>query len=191
MHLQRGPKRRRSSSVSNPMIRCQTPSGKEREVPLRSIKSPRTIPQCPRPPKSADQLRIPQPRASPNTSQSRRSVNSTNPEVVEDEDEPEPKEKPADYRKLLERVEKDLGWYGKYDKYSDAREMTAGMNVSIKIEQLLGKLRGFMDKHQSFGNRVHVLTIMREMLMAVLQTQGSRVGSEVRKGAYRYDDNMI
>lgn len=183
--IQRGSKRQRRSETPDGMIRCYSANLKEsRLVDIRSIKDPRTIPQCPRPPKSAAQLQIPQPQA-----QTRRSGNTANSEA--DEEEPEPKEKAADYSKLLQKVEKDLGWYGKYDKYSDAREQTAGMNVASQIETTLEKLRGHMDKHRSFGNRVHILTIMREMLMAVLQTEGSRVGSEVRNSAYQYDDNLI
>ncbi|KAI6085685.1 hypothetical protein F4821DRAFT_239863 [Hypoxylon rubiginosum] len=178
-------KRHRRSETPEGMIRTYSANGKEsRLIDIRSIKDPRVIPQCPRPPKSAAQLQIHQPRA-----QARRSGNAANSEA--DEEEPEPKEKAADYSNLLEKVEKDLGWYGKYDKYSDARERTAGMNVAIRIETLLEKLRGHMDKHQSFRNRVHILTVMREMLMAVLQTEGSRCGSEVRKSAYQYDDNLI
>ncbi|KAI1373974.1 hypothetical protein F4677DRAFT_427811, partial [Hypoxylon crocopeplum] len=185
----RASKRSRLSNASDIMIRCTSSSGREYEVPLRSVKDPLTIPQCPRPPRSTTQLKVPQKQGgSSNASRGCRTASNASPE---DDDEPEPKEKPANYSKLLERTEKDLGWYGKYDNMSDQREQTMGIDVSIKIEGFLSKLRESMDKHKSFGNRVHVLTVMREILMAVCQTQGSRVGSEVRKSAYEYDDNMV
>ncbi|KAI1098729.1 hypothetical protein F4804DRAFT_323893 [Jackrogersella minutella] len=189
-HSPRGDKRRRRSSTLDPMIKCSSSDGREYEVALSSIKDPEVIPQCPRPPKSAAQLGVSKVQSAPSIRpRAGYEEISHHPEV--DDDEPEPREKLVDYSKLIATTEKDLGWYGKYDKMSDQREQTAGINVSIKIEGLLRKLCGFMDKHQSFNNRVHVLTVMREIIMAVLQTQGSRVGSEVRKSAYQYDDNMV
>ncbi|XXH02784.1 hypothetical protein Hte_009170 [Hypoxylon texense] len=195
--VQRGAKRQRvseSSEIPDGMTRSYSADRKEYSlIDIRSIKDPLPIPQCPRPPKSAAQLQIP-----PLQTQTRRSgSNAANPEAdeeeeeEEEEEEPEPKENAADYSKVLEKVEKDLGWYGKYDKYSDARERTVGTAVAIRIRGVLEKMRGHMDKHRSFGNRAHVLTVMREILMAVLQTEGSRVGAEVRKSAYQYDDNLI
>ncbi|KAI2465044.1 hypothetical protein F4781DRAFT_410997 [Annulohypoxylon bovei var. microspora] len=176
------------------MIRCGSSSGREYEVPLRSIKSPRVIPQCPRPPKSATQLRAPGMQGASNQPGTARQDSGRTPQVDADpdpDDEPEPREKPVNFSKFLDAAEKDLGWHGKYDNMSDQREQTAGMKVAIKLEQVLEKLRGFMDKHQSLDNRVHILTIMREIMMAVLQTEGSRVGSEVRNCAFQYDDNLL
>ncbi|RYP86543.1 hypothetical protein DL769_000715 [Monosporascus sp. CRB-8-3] len=158
--------------------------------PLHLIKSPRTIPRCPRPPKSPTELQVLQKTPSLNVvNDGNRRGNVIDP--TDEEAPSEPSEKPADYSELLESAEKDLGWHGKYDNVSERRQITLGIEVSFKIGKLLERLRGYMENHQSFPNRSHILTVMREILMAVLQTEGSRIGQEVRSSAFEYDANFV
>ncbi|RYP56262.1 hypothetical protein DL771_012049 [Monosporascus sp. 5C6A] len=159
-------------------------------VPLHLIKSPRTIPRCPRPAKSPTELQVPQKTPSSNAgNDGNRRDNIIN--LADEEAAREPSEKPVDYSKLLEITEKDLGWHGKYDKVSERRQITVGVEVSFKIGKLLERLQGYMENHHSFPNRSHILTVMREILMAVLQTEGSRIGHEVRSSAFEYDANFV
>ncbi|RYP51936.1 hypothetical protein DL768_002812 [Monosporascus sp. mg162] len=159
-------------------------------APLHLIKSPRTIPRSPRPAKSPTELQVPQKTPSSNAgNDGNRRGNVIN--MTDEEAASEPSEKPADYSKLLETTEKDLGWHGKYDNVSERRQITLGIEVSFKIGKLLERLRGYMETHQSFPNRSHILTVMREILVAVLQTEGSRIGHEVRSSAFEYDANFV
>ncbi|RYP83379.1 hypothetical protein DL770_005399 [Monosporascus sp. CRB-9-2] len=159
-------------------------------VPLHLMKSPRTIPRCPRPAKSPTELQVPQMTPSSNAgNEGNRHGSVIN--LTGEEATSEPSEKPADYSKLLETTEKDLGWHGKYDNVSERRQITLGIEVSFKIGKLLERLRGYMENHQSFPNRSHILTVMREILVAVLQTEGSRIGHEVRSSAFEYDANFV
>ncbi|RYO86913.1 hypothetical protein DL766_003311 [Monosporascus sp. MC13-8B] len=189
--------REQTGSTSPP--RDEPASNRQREgseeipingVPLHMIRSPRTTPRCPRPAKSPTELQVPQKTHSSNAeNDGNRRGNVIDP--TDEEAASEPSEKPADYSKLLETMEKDLGWYGKYDNVSERRQITLGIEVSFKIGKLLERLRGYMENHHSFPNRSHILTVMREILMAVLQTEGSRVGHEVRSSAFEYDANFV
>lgn len=179
-----------ASSASSSDQRDESPEILIGGVPLRSIRSPPVIPRCPRPAKSAAELRVPQ-KASASTRGRRSNGRNDVVDLTNEEEAPEPHEKPADYSKLLEMTEKDLGWHGKYDDVSDRRQITLGIQVSIKIEKLLERLRGYMETNKSFPNRVHILTVMREIIMAPLLTESSRIGREVRNSAFQYDDNFI
>ncbi|KAK7740621.1 hypothetical protein SLS62_011062 [Diatrype stigma] len=180
------------SEASSGRQHSDTPEMLVAGEPLHLIKDPLVIPTCPRPAKSATELQVPQ-TASGSAARTTgnhqgNAINLTNDEADPDS---EPREKPADYSKLLEMTEKDLGWHGKYDNVSDQRQVSLGIQVAIKIEKLLERLRGYMETNKSFSNRVHILTVMREIIMAPLQTEGSRIGREVRNSAYQYDDNFV
>lgn len=106
---------------------------------------------------------------------------------------PEPREKAVDYGGLLARAEHDLDWYGKWDALSDQRMRTLGTDISIRFEKMLRRLLGYLEKPKgclSFGNRVHVLTVMRGIIEAVVSTNG-RIGSECRKDGFQYDDMFL
>lgn len=106
---------------------------------------------------------------------------------------PEPKEKPVNYSSLLAKTEHDLDWYGKYDALSDARQRTLGGDIAIRITNTLKKLYEYLQKPkgcQSFANKIHVVTVMREIISAVVNTNG-RIGSECRKYGFEYDDHFL
>ncbi|ROV92587.1 hypothetical protein VMCG_08924 [Cytospora schulzeri] len=107
--------------------------------------------------------------------------------------EVEPKEKAVDYGGLLAKVEHDLDWYGKWDALSDVRMRTLGADIAIRIEKTLKRLLGYLEKPKgcrSFGNRVHVLTVMSAIIDAVVSTNG-RIGCECRKWGFEYDDVFL
>ncbi|RYO80925.1 hypothetical protein DL764_009830 [Monosporascus ibericus] len=159
------------------------------DAPSHPIESPRAIPRYPRPGKSPTELQVPQKTPSNAVNGGNRRGNTIN--LTDEEAASEPSEKPVDYSKLLETTENDLGWHGKYNSVSERRQITLGVEVSFKIGKLLERLRGYFENHQSFTNRSHILTVMREILMAVLQTEGSRIGHEVRSSAFEYDANFV
>lgn len=106
---------------------------------------------------------------------------------------PEPKEKAVNYSSLLAKTEHDLDWYGKYDALSDARQRTLGGDIAIRITDTLKKLYGYLQKPkgcQSFANKIHVVTVMRDIISAVVNTNG-RIGSECRKYGFQYDDHFL
>ncbi|KAK8041000.1 hypothetical protein PG994_014007 [Apiospora phragmitis] len=74
-----------------------------------------------------------------------------------------PREKPANYDRLLKITEHDLGW--------------------------LENLEKAMERHRSYANRLHVLTVMRNILTSCYVTQPSRVGTYVRHG-FMYDEHF-
>ncbi|KAI1342900.1 hypothetical protein F5Y15DRAFT_371328 [Xylariaceae sp. FL0016] len=110
---------------------------------------------------------------------------------VSDKNSPEPEEPAADYMQMLKLIERDLGLHGEYDKYDRECQLSLGMPVAVKIEVKLNKLQQRIDQHRSFQNRVHILSVMQEIVMAVLMARDSCVASEVRKTASRYDDIFV
>ncbi|KAK7981424.1 hypothetical protein PG988_003662 [Apiospora saccharicola] len=104
-------------------------------------------------------------------------------EATEDEP-PEPREKPVNYDKLLETTKRDLGWYGKYERCTERGEKGLAMSACHSIGMRLGRLENAMKRHQSYANRLHVLTVMRDMLHACYATRASRVGTYVHHGFY-------
>lgn len=106
---------------------------------------------------------------------------------------PELKEKPVDYSSLLAKTEHDLDWYGSYDALSDARQHSLGGDIAIRITNTLKKLFDYLQKPkgcQSFANKVHILNVMRDIISAVVNTNG-RNGSECRKYGFEYDDHFL
>ncbi|KAK8127277.1 hypothetical protein PG984_008385 [Apiospora sp. TS-2023a] len=104
-------------------------------------------------------------------------------EAIEDEP-PEPREKPVNYDKLLETTKRDLGWYGKYERCTERGEKGLAVSACHSIGQRLGRLENAMKRHQSYANRLHVLTVMRDMLHSCYATRASRVGTYVHHGFY-------
>lgn len=102
----------------------------------------------------------------------------------------EKKEQSCNYTWIVDRTEVHLGWTGNWDKYSEIRQHSIGIGVASKILKLFQQMEKNMEKHKTFPNRVHVLCVMREMLMATLETE-SIVGTEVRENAQGYDAAYI
>ncbi|RYP78371.1 hypothetical protein DL771_000556 [Monosporascus sp. 5C6A] len=107
-----------------------------------------------------------------------------------DGEPPEPKEPSCNYTWVVDRAETHLGWTGNWDKYSEIRQHTIGVSVAGKLQKLMQLMEKHMDKYKTFVNRVHILCVMREVLMATLDTD-SIVGSEVRRNAQGYDDAYV
>ncbi|RYP36652.1 hypothetical protein DL766_001892 [Monosporascus sp. MC13-8B] len=103
---------------------------------------------------------------------------------------PEPREPSCNYTWVVDRAETHLGWTGNWDKYSEIRQHTVGVSVAGKLQKLIQLMEKHMDKHKTFVNRVHILCVMREILMATLDTD-SIVGTEVRRNAQGYDDAYV
>lgn len=112
------------------------------------------------------------------------------PAAPDDGEPPEKKEQSCNFTWVVDRTETHLGWTGNWDKYSKIRQHSIGVGVAGKILKLLQQMGKHMEKHQSFANRVHMLCVMREMLMATLETE-SVVGGEVRANAQGYDDAYV
>ncbi|KAI1502834.1 hypothetical protein F5X99DRAFT_377692, partial [Biscogniauxia marginata] len=116
---------------------------------------------------------------------------NTNDSAIELDDEPaEPSEQPCNFTWVVNRVEVHLGWTGNWDKMSETRQTNIGYTVAFKLQKLQRKMNAMMDKYLSFPNRVHILTVMRELMAATLETD-SRVGRECRECAREYDDNFV
>ncbi|RYO74478.1 hypothetical protein DL764_010822 [Monosporascus ibericus] len=107
-----------------------------------------------------------------------------------DGEPPEPKEPACNYTWVVDRAETHLGWTGNWNKYSEIRQHTIGVSVAGKLQKLMQLMEKHMDKHKTFVNRVHILCVMREVLMATLETD-SIVGSEARRNAQGYDDAYV
>ncbi|KAI0024202.1 hypothetical protein F4780DRAFT_651190 [Xylariomycetidae sp. FL0641] len=111
--------------------------------------------------------------------------------TVETDDEPsEPKEQGCDYNWVLERAAWHLGWTGSFDSLPDVQQANVGYSAAFKLLNLLQKTHDLMDKHVTFADRVHILTIMRDVMAATLETN-SRVGASCREHAHSYDDNFV
>ncbi|KAI1484898.1 hypothetical protein F5X96DRAFT_662398 [Biscogniauxia mediterranea] len=103
---------------------------------------------------------------------------------------PEPQEPPCNFTWVVDRAEVQLGWTGNWDKMSEIRQTSIGYTVAFKLQKLEKKMNAMMDKFVTFPNRVHILTVMREIMAATLETD-SRVGEECRECAREYDDNFV
>ncbi|KAH9900095.1 hypothetical protein F4778DRAFT_740035 [Xylariomycetidae sp. FL2044] len=110
--------------------------------------------------------------------------------VDPDADPSEPKENPCNFTWVVDRTETHLGWTGNWDKCSAQRQLSIGYDVALKLQKLLKKLSVNMDKYFTFINRVHILTVMREVMIACLDTD-TRVGKEVKECARLYDDMFV
>ncbi|KAI0472574.1 hypothetical protein GGR56DRAFT_651004 [Xylariaceae sp. FL0804] len=110
---------------------------------------------------------------------------------VEGEDgTPEPREMACNFTWVVDRAETSLGWTGRWDTTSQIRQVTMGYEVALKLGKLLKKMNGMMDKYVTFANRVHILCVMKEIMMVVLETD-STVGKECRECAREYDVNFV
>ncbi|KAI3342229.1 hypothetical protein F4824DRAFT_194681 [Ustulina deusta] len=98
----------------------------------------------------------------------------------------EPKEMPCNFTWAIDRAETHLGFTGKYEKESEIRQTSIGYEIAIKLQKLLKKLCATLDKHVTIANRVHILTVMREILAATLEADHT-VGKECRECSREYD----
>ncbi|KAK9417917.1 hypothetical protein SUNI508_08565 [Seiridium unicorne] len=116
------------------------------------------------------------------------------PPVVEGEEDDEPhapNEKPVNFTSMLNSAEAELGWTGKYEKLSEIRQESSGWQAAQKIGKILDKMSQKATLHLKFANRVHILTVIREIIMSVLETQGTRVATEVRNMSGNYDVPLL
>lgn len=104
------------------------------------------------------------------------------------------KDEPINFTWALDHVEVELGWTGKYDKpgYTETRLRTLAVQAAAQIKRTLKHLDGKMAKHTSFPNRVHILTVMREIVRAVMLTSmTSHVGVEAQKCLAHYQVQFL
>ncbi|KAI1454493.1 hypothetical protein F4805DRAFT_439332 [Annulohypoxylon moriforme] len=114
-----------------------------------------------------------------------------NPDEMDlDGQQPGRKEPSCNFTWVVDRAETQLGWTGEYKKESEIRQDTIGQSTAFKLQRLLKKMNAMIDKYVTFHDRVHILTVMREVIMATLDTD-SRVGSACRKNAKEYDDTFV
>ncbi|KAI0440677.1 hypothetical protein F4803DRAFT_462760 [Xylaria telfairii] len=102
----------------------------------------------------------------------------------------EPNELPCNYTYILDRAETHLGFTGMYDKTSDIRQTSIGYEVALKLQKMLKKFNTLMDKHVTLANRVHVLTVMREIIAATLEAERT-VGKECRECSREFDSTYL
>ncbi|KAL7622949.1 hypothetical protein AAE478_006628 [Parahypoxylon ruwenzoriense] len=118
-------------------------------------------------------------------------VTNINDSAIELEDQyPEPKEQPCNFTWVVDRAETHLGWTGNWDKLSEMRQDGIGQTIAFKLQKLLKKMNAMVSRNVTFANRVHILTVMREVIMATLETD-SRVGRACREHALEYDSLFI
>ncbi|KAI1211760.1 uncharacterized protein F4807DRAFT_418933 [Annulohypoxylon truncatum] len=100
------------------------------------------------------------------------------------------KEQSCNFTWVVDRAETQLGWTGQYEKESEIRQDTIGQSTAIKLQKHLKRMNAMIDKNVTFRNRAHILTVMREVIMATLDTD-SRVGIACRQNAKEYDDTFV
>lgn len=104
--------------------------------------------------------------------------------------EGEPKENPCNFTWCLDRAETHLGFTGKLDDVSEIRQLSVGYEIALKLQSTLKKLNAMMDKHVTLPNRVHILTVMREIMAATLEADHT-AGKECRECAREFDSNYL
>ncbi|KAK8089922.1 hypothetical protein PG997_004883 [Apiospora hydei] len=99
--------------------------------------------------------------------------------IAEGHDEPFSmrKDAPVDFTWMVDQAEAELGRTGKYDHDTPTRRRSRAVLAASQIGRLLKNLDGKMGRHTSFRNRVHILTVMREIIQAVLETPTRRTTS--------------
>jgi hypothetical protein len=107
-----------------------------------------------------------------------------------EEIEGEPNESLCNYMWALERAETHLGFTGNYDETSEIRPTSIGYEVALKLQKILKKLNATMDKHVTIANRVHILTVMREIIEATLEADHA-VGKECRECSGEFDSTYL
>ncbi|KAI0474513.1 hypothetical protein F4859DRAFT_483460 [Xylaria cf. heliscus] len=102
----------------------------------------------------------------------------------------EPNELSCNYTWTLDRAETHLGFTGQYDKTSEIRQTSIGYDVALKLQKMLKKLSATFDKHVTLANRVHILTVMREIIAATLEADHT-VGKECRECSREFDSTYL
>lgn len=102
----------------------------------------------------------------------------------------EPNEMTCNYTYILDRAETHLGFTGQYDKTSEIRQTSIGYEVALKLQKMLKNLNATLDKHVTLANRVHVLTVMREIIAATLEADHT-VGKECRECSREFDSTYL
>ncbi|GAP84646.2 hypothetical protein SAMD00023353_1101830 [Rosellinia necatrix] len=102
----------------------------------------------------------------------------------------EPQESSCDYTWALDRAETHLGFTGNYDKASEIRQTSIGYEVALTLQKMLRKLNVALDKHVTLANRVHILTVMREIIAATLEADHA-IGMECRQSCREFDSTYL
>ncbi|KAI1156452.1 hypothetical protein F4825DRAFT_296352 [Nemania diffusa] len=102
----------------------------------------------------------------------------------------EPKEQACNFTWALDRAETHLGFTGNYDNTSETRQISLGYEIALRLQKLLKKLDAAVDKHLTLANRVHILTVMREIIAATLEA-GQTVGKECRECSREFDSTFL
>ncbi|KAK8060061.1 hypothetical protein PG996_009991 [Apiospora saccharicola] len=157
-----------------------------------SASQPFIIPEDPpTPPRASPRRPVPPPRESEVRQPNYRNLEAFLKTLEAFDRDAPPREKQAKYDKLLKQTDRDLGWYGKYDRCSEWKEEELAVAACDHIGVRLGNLAKAMGQHRSYANRLHVLTVMREILMSCLKTSGCEVGSQVRNFGMDYDGSFV
>ncbi|KAI1129159.1 hypothetical protein F5Y10DRAFT_264472 [Nemania abortiva] len=102
----------------------------------------------------------------------------------------EPIEQSCNFTWALDRAETHLGFTGNYDKTSEIRQTSIGYEVALRLQKMLKKLSAAIDKHRTLANRVHILTVMREIIAATLEADHT-VGKECRECSREFDSTYL
>jgi hypothetical protein len=73
---------------------------------------------------------------------------------------------------------------------SEVRQLSTGYEVALKVQKLLKNLNTTLDNHVTFANRVHILTVMREIVAATLEAE-TTIGKECRECSQEYDSAYL
>ncbi|KAI0201943.1 hypothetical protein F4808DRAFT_89317 [Astrocystis sublimbata] len=102
----------------------------------------------------------------------------------------EPKERACNYTWTLDRAEVHLGFTGQYDGMTEQRQLSIGFEVALKLQKYLKRLNAALDNNVTVANRVHILTVMREILAATLEADNT-LGKECRECSREYDSTYL
>lgn len=113
------------------------------------------------------------------------------PDDIDSDDQGSGRKEPScNFTWVVDKTETLLGWTETYEKESGTRQDTIGHVTAAKLQKLLKRLNAMVDKNSSFRNRAHILTVMREVITATLDTD-SRVGISCRQNAKEFDDMFV
>ncbi|KAI2606091.1 uncharacterized protein GGS25DRAFT_373264 [Hypoxylon fragiforme] len=109
----------------------------------------------------------------------------------EDEDEdPEYVEQIGNFSWVVNEAQTYLGWTGKWDKEPATRQDILGKSAATKLQKLLKMMNAMADIYVTFRNRIHILSVMRQVILVTLDTD-SRIGDKCREMALEYDSLFV
>ncbi|KAI0147010.1 hypothetical protein GGR57DRAFT_478310 [Xylariaceae sp. FL1272] len=101
-------------------------------------------------------------------------------------DDTESREGPCDFTWVLDQAQHYLGWKEELDGPSGSSRASLGTTAAIEIQKLLKEMNAQMDKHENFANRVHILSVMREVIFTAVAAD-TPLGRECRAVSQTYD----